>query len=552
MSATNEKLFAEFPPVTTAEWEAAIAKDLKGRDPKTLIWKTEDGVDVKPFYRAEDIQHLSAAEVPLAARSWHVGCEASTNDALRNALEHGAQAVIVPLALVKQVPIDEASVHVKARAGDAAAFARATTGSLHIDPIADLSREEAIEHFRQARATVPGMAPFVVDAVRFQNAAATVTQELAFAVATGAECLAELTEAGILASDATPQIIFSFGIGSSYFFEIAKLRAARLLWRRITEAFGATADARIHAHTSRWNKTIYDAHVNLLRATTEAMSAVIGGCEMLSVGPFDEVWKAPNEFSQRLAINTQLILRDEAQFGKSDAAAGSWYIEALTDQIARAAWKIFQDVEAVGGMRTASATGFVEQTIGAAGAKRDAAIATRKRIFVGVNQYANAAEEAPAAVIENGITNSRGAFPFEAMRLTTDRYALKTGSRPVVFLARLGDAKMRRARAEFVSNYFACAGFAIADSNGFDSADDAIAAIQISNPAIVVLCSSDAEYPALAAAICPKVSQPVIIAGYSKELLDTLKQAGVADFVYLGSNAVQVLTRWQKQLGIVS
>ena len=154
--------------------------------------------------------------------------------------------------------------------------------------------------------------------------------------------------------------------------------------------------------------------------------------------------------------------------------------------------------------------------------------------------------------MENGLANSRGPFPFEAMRLAADRHAASTGHRPLVFLARLGDAKMRRARAEFVSNYFACAGFEIVDSNGFDSVNDAVAAIRIQSPSIVVLCSSDAEYPALAAAICPEISQPVVVAGYPKDLVDTLVASGVADFVYLGSNAVEVLTRWQKRLGIVS
>src|SRR3954453_21102670 len=135
MTSDERKLFSEFPPVPTAEWEAAIAKDLKGRDPKTLIWKTEDGIDVKPFYRSEDIQRLPRTEIPATGRSWHVGCEAPNSEALRNALERGAQAVIVPVSLVNQIPAGEVSVHVKARAAEAAGFGRGTSGSLNIDPV---------------------------------------------------------------------------------------------------------------------------------------------------------------------------------------------------------------------------------------------------------------------------------------------------------------------------------------------------------------------------------------------------------------------------------
>jgi methylmalonyl-CoA mutase len=551
----SEKLFADFPPVSTADWEAAIAKDLKGRDPKTLVWKTEDGIDVKPYYRAEDLAGIALPESSVTGRAWHIGCEVLDREALQRALDRGAQAVIVPVALAPEVPAGEVAVHVNVAATGGPALSAHATGSFSVDPVNDFTAAEALAHYNAARAGYPRMAPFVVDVARFHNAAATATQELAFAIATGADCLAELSNRGVAPDDLAGHIIFSFAIGSNYFFEIAKLRAAGILWRQIVRAFDAAAagDIRIHAHTSRWNKTVYDPHVNLLRTTTEAMSAILGGCEMLNVGAFDEAWKTPDEFSRRLAINTQLILRDEAYFGRSgDPAAGSWYIESLTDQMARAAWKIFQDVEVVGGMRAALASGFIEQTIGANHAKRAAAVATRKRSFVGVNQYPNGNEVAPADVIENGLANSRGAYPFEAIRLATDRHSIKTGVRPAVFLVRIGDVKMRRARADFAANYFACGGFAITDSKGFESAEDAIAAIAKSDAALVVLCSSDAEYAALTAAICARVKQPVIVAGYPKELVDTLRGNGAADFVYLGNDAVEVLARWQKNLGMVS
>jgi methylmalonyl-CoA mutase len=243
------------------------------------------------------------------------------------------------------------------------------------------------------------------------------------------------------------------------------------------------------------------------------MSAVLGGCETLMVGAFDSAYAEAKEFSQRLALNTQLILRDEAYFGRvSDPAAGCWYIEWLTDQVARAAWSVFQKNEG-------------EAIISPVAAQRRADVAKRKRSILGVNQFANPKEKAPGPV-----ENSRLAYPFEALRVRMEKKPLK------VALLKIGDPKMSRARAEFCANYFACGGFQVQyEADGSD---------------LVVLCSSDPEYPDLAREWVPKLKQPVIVAGYPKDLVDTLKEAGIADFVYLGSDAVETLSRWMTKLGV--
>lgn len=349
------KLFAEFPPVSTAEWQAAIKEDLKGADLKTLDWNPEDGIAVKPFYRAEDIATLNLVETVEMPRRWQVGCAVTDTASLQEALEQGAQALIVPASLISDVPLDRVAVHVKGPATGLERFGSRIRGSVYLDPVADLSAEQAILHFKRMRKVLPGVAPFVIDAQRFHNSGATVTRELGIAMASAIACLGELSDAGIPPADIASQLIFSFGIGSNYFFEIAKLRAARLLWRRIVSAFDSAvaADIRIHAHTSKSNKTDCDPHTNLVRATTEAMSAVLGGCEMLNVETFDE---SPSVLSRRLAINTQLILRDEAHIGSSaDPVTGCWYLEWLTDRIVHAAWKQLQSIEAEGGMRKAMA-----------------------------------------------------------------------------------------------------------------------------------------------------------------------------------------------------
>jgi methylmalonyl-CoA mutase len=543
-AAQAEPLFAEFPPVTTAEWEAAIAKDLKGKDPKSLIWKTEDGFEVKPFYRLEDSPGLpTLRDFPT---SWKICAEVTDAGAALEAMERGAQAIQywpenedALEALLSKLPLSKLDVHIRAD-GHAPTllrvirhFAGRLHGSLNCGPV------------HEAANIAPDFIPYVINAGRFDEIEATATQELALALAQGSEYLAEL---GLVAG----QIAFSFPVGSNYFFEIAKLRAARLLWPRVVKAYDphARPTTRIFAQTSEWNKTVYDPYVNMLRGTTEAMSAIIGGAELVTVSAFNSAFAAPDEFARRMGVNTQLVLRAEAHFDElSDPAAGCWYIESLTDVMAREAWKLFQQMEAAGGYSKAVGTGLVDGMVKPVRDARKTAIAQRRRQFTGVNVHANASERV-LDKIAVPTAHARGARDFEAMRLRTERYEKATGKTPKVFLLLFGDAKMRRARAEFVTEFFQCAGFGIVRPAAFETVEAALAAVAAEKPDFVVLCSSDAEYAGLAVEICPRLTQPVIVAGYPKDALDQLRQAGVAEFVHIRSNALETLTALQRKMGI--
>ena len=543
-AAQPEPLFAEFPPVSTAEWEAAIAKDLKGRDPKSLLWKTEDGFEVKPFYRLEDSPGLP--ELRDFPTGWKICAEVNDFKTAMEVVARGAQAIQfwpenedALEALLNELPLTKVEVHI--RAGGHAPellrvvrhFAGRVHGSLNCGPV------------REAANIAPDFLPYVINAGRFDEIEATATQELALALAQGSEYLAEL---GMVAG----QIAFSFPVGSNYFFEISKLRAARLLWPRVVTAYDphARPATRIFAQTSEWNKTVYDPYVNMLRGTTEAMAAIIGGAELVTVTPFHSAFAAPDAFARRMAVNTQLILREEAHFDElSDPASGSWYIEALTDKMAREAWKLFQRMEATGGYSQAVGTGLVDSLVKPVREARRTAIAQRRRQFTGLNVHANPAERVLDQVTAPS-RHTRGASDFEAMRLRTERHEKATGRVPKVFLLQFGDTKMRRARAEFVTDFFQCAGFGIVAPAAFETVDGALAAIAEEKPDLVALCSSDAEYSGLAAAVCPKVKQPVIVAGFPKDAIDRLRQAGVAEFVHIRSNALETLTALQNKLGM--
>ena len=453
---TDLKLKEEFPPVSREAWESAIRAGLKGADyDKKLVWRTEDGIAVRPYYRADDIAGL---EFPL----------------------------------------------VRSGAPDSA------------------PRPEAIH------------------ADKHHEAGATTVQELAYALAEAVERLA---------NRAPREIEFVFAAGSTFFFEIAKLRAARLLWARVVAAFEPENEAacamQIHVRTSRRNKSIYDRYTNLLRVTTEALSAMIGGADRLTVEPFG--------FDEHLALNVERILREEAHVEiPADPARGAYFVEVLTDSLAREAWKLFQQVEAAGGYSAASPS--IAQALAASRAEREKAVALRRKTLVGVNNYPNLMEKEPEVEAAAG---HRFAEPFEKIRARTTRHAKAIGRYPRVLLLKRGDLKMRMARANFSLNFFGCAGFDIEEGDqimwggppglrGTSTSRTAGRPV----PDLIVLCSSDPEYPALAQEICPTAPAPVIVAGYPKDQIETLQSAGVQGFIHIQSDAVRTLTEWQDRLGM--
>lgn len=236
-----------------------------------------------------------------------------------------------------------------------------------------------------------------VDGQVYHNSGASAVQELAFSLATGVEYLRAMTERGLKIDAVAPRIRFTFALGANFFMEIAKLRAARLLWANVVKAFGGSETSQkmmIHGRTSLWSKTIHDPYVNMLRTTTEAFSGIVGGCDSLHVGAFDEIMRLPDTFSRRIARNTHIILSEESHVDRViDPAGGSWYAESLTNSVAEAAWKLFQDIESKGGMLKALQSGFPQEWINQTRTERYKNIAKRKTVIVGTNMYPNLDEK---------------------------------------------------------------------------------------------------------------------------------------------------------------
>ncbi|MDR3405438.1 MAG: methylmalonyl-CoA mutase family protein [Chthoniobacter sp.] len=579
---STEELLKEFPPVSTAEWEQVIQKDLKGADyAKKLIWQSPEGLAVKPYYRADDLAALTALDAAPGAFPYLRGTRAEggwfiteevgeadpekANAQARAAIAAGAGQIAFTAVAVRNLSdlalllagLDEVPVHFTS-ADEALLTLLAEWLATHPRTAILSSGWNPLENpafAAQLLSSLPAnCVPFTINAAVFEESGATAVEETGFALSAGIDALAALGEHGIAADRAAAALTFSFSIGADFFFSIAKLRAFRLVWAQAVESFGGSKDAaraRIAARTSRWNQAVYDAHNNILRGTEEALAAILGGADSIAVAPYDECFRTPSAASRRLARNTQLVLKLESHLGSvTDPGGGSYYLETLTDFIARDAWKLMQKIESQGGYRKVSAAGTLAALLAQSLGARNKLVAQRRSVLTGVNQFVNAQEKLLDSIDPARIDSiRRAAQPFEQLRLRTERHAKATGNTPRILFAEIGDIKMRGARSQFASDFFACAGFTLIKQR-FDQ-PEAIAAVDAD---AIVLCSSDPEYPGLAAALLTALQHaerttPVIVAG-NPDTAEELKAAGVADFVHIRTNPLEFLTRWQQQFGI--
>jgi len=657
--------FDEFPAPTYEAWRAETEATLAGAAfEKKLVTRTSEGIDIQPIYRREDLAGLTHLGSLPGTRpfvrgtrsngAWEVAQEipgesaGALNEALRNDLEHGQTAINITLEEAARIEtardfdqilegVDLSRLPLFIQPGSAALplFAllishllrkgtdlRALRGAFENDPLGELISHGSLPHSLAAafermalvtRLAILQTPQFRTVGVRLHacsDAGGNAVQELAFALATGVEYLRQLETRGLGVNEAAPRFLFSFSMGADFFTALAKLRAARMLWARVVGASGGGADAQkmqIHARTSLWNRSTLDPYVNMLRGTTEAFSAVAGGCDSLHVGVFDEVIRPPDEISRRLARNTQTILRDECHFGHViDPAGGSYYVETLTDQLARKAWTLFQEIEKQGGMARAVTNGTPQEQVRAVAATKAEAVALRRLSLIGVNVYANPREkpletkraeaatgahtaakdplpglreaaqenivQLAIAVAAEGATLGelasalsardgepakaeplalrRAAEPFERMRA-----AVAAAGPPKVFLANMGPLRQHKPRADFATSFFQVGGFGVIENRGFPSVEAAAEAAGQSGAPIVVICSTDETYPEIVPPLARKIKagRPdviLVLAGFPKEHVEAFKAAGVDEFIHIRTNCCQTLRGIAGKMGL--
>lgn len=614
--ANREKLFAEFPQISTEDWEAAIAVDLKGADyERKLVWRTNEGFSVRPYYRAENLEGIKglgtqAGEFPYirgvkADNNWlthqtiEVNCPAQANALALRMIASGADSIGFCIqaeefsaedlkVLLAGISLEKTEVvfsgkHVACVAEKVLTFVCANGVAkdavrlcFEIDPIVShLSKNGQWCDKCSGEKCFEKIATLVKSAkeykhVRFVNVAgylfadsgSTIVEELAFSLSAAHEYIVRLVNAGLTVDEAAKTIRFTFAITSTYFMEIAKFRAARMLWANIVNAYEPKCPCSqkmfAHARTSAWNQTVYDPYVNMLRGTTEAMSAAIAGVHSLEVLPFDHAYECPTEFSYRIARNESLLLKHEAHFDQVvDPAGGSYYVENLTQSIANEAWKLFLELEDKGGYVEAFQAGVVVQKVTASAAAKDKAVSTRRQSILGANQFPNFTETADASIkacaVEretqqgNKLVPYRGAMAFEKMRLNVDR-GEKT---PKAFMLTCGSLAMARARAQFSCNFFACAGIRVVDNTFFKSVEEGVKAALDSKAEIIVICSSDDDYATVAPQINEMVAgKAIVVVAGAPACMEELQQKGIKNFISIKSNVLETLQSYLTQMGI--
>lgn len=409
------KLFNEFDSVSSKQWKQKIQFDLKGADYNdTLIWKTNENIDIKPFYHADDFTKLPEVSA-TEATTWHVcqsifvvNTEKSNLKAL-NAIENGAESIkfIIPSKdisvqnLLKGIDLNATLIHFELNflsqefINNVNAFTVGSNVLVHTDIIGNLTKTgnwfyNLTDDFSKFESIVNCTTSFSINASLYQNSGANMVQQLAYALAHANEYLNYLNSKLANNTKQSLQVIFNVAIGSNYFFEIAKIKALQTLWQTLASEYNINTHCHIIATPSNRNKTIYDYNTNMLRTTSECMSAILGGAHTICNLPYDAIYHKNNAFGERIARNQLLILKHESYFNKvNNPSDGAYYIETITNQLAEKALSIFKDIEAQGGFLKQLKEGTIQRKIKESAKKEQDQFDSGKTILLGTNKYPN-------------------------------------------------------------------------------------------------------------------------------------------------------------------
>ena len=607
MVEKREKLFDMFSPVSPEEWRAKAEVDLKGADfEKKMVWRTDEGFNVQPLYRGVDIKDFKTidslpGEYPYVRgtrtnNDWQARQEIDAADVKEanakalDVLNKGITSLGFKLhddfnldVLLDGIYTDIAQVNFAVCPNKVVEFAKVLVaylekkgtadkfvGSIDFNPYKATFKKgkkfegiaEVAAELLKVVAPVKGLRVLSVNSEMLSNAGAYIYQELGYALSWGNEWMAQLTDAGFSADEVASRIKFNMGISTIYFMELAKFRAARMLWAQIVKQYNPQCDCAckmvVHATTSRYSQTMFDSYVNMLRSQTQAMSAALASVDEITVTPFDAPYKKSDEFSERIARNQQLLLKEESHLDKVvDPAGGSYYIEELTMSLAQVAWKLFLETEDKGGFQAAVESYDVTNAVNASANARFDKVAKRREQLLGTNQFPNFTEVsdgkkaltcccACACEMEDSapvLNNKRLASQFEDLRQATENAA----HTPVVFMLTIGNLAMRLARAQFSDNFFGCAGYKLIDNNGFNTVEEGVEAAVAANADVVVLCSSDAEYPELIPGAIKALNgrAEFVLAGPET---DEFKALGVTNFINVRTNVLSTLKAFNAKL----
>jgi methylmalonyl-CoA mutase len=523
----NDMKEQSFSRRTLTEWQEAAEIALKGKGIRSLHTKTYENIELKPLYTKEDLPGVDRvnAYIPNVqgklekAPKWFIaqpvkrGTWEELTSAMKDALSRGQNCVSFQVGdldiregfhqfITEVVELETPVFSIEKKTALSIQRMmeipelRDIKGVMGFDPINENRElfEDWLEVVKDVDEHLPNLKTIIINSAQYHNSGGSATQELAYGLSEGVAYIETLQEKGWSIEKIAGKMHFHFSVGSHFFMEIAKIRAFKKLWQEILSSYGLSEQAIDHsvscsAETSQLNKSTLDPYVNMLRGGGEAFSAILAGVDYLLVAPFNEVSGEVNAFSERIARNTQLILGEEAHLDKVvDPGGGSYYVEWLSEEVGKLAWKEFQQVHGDGGIFVCLKNGSIHEKINRVRESRIYDLATRKNSMIGTNIYSNL-EETYQTPSSNNV-GERLSLPFERLRERTH----KLRSKPVAGLIGLGKLKTHKPRADFVKGFLATGGIHANQSKECFSKEDILQFVEETRYPYYCVCGTEEEY----------------------------------------------------------
>lgn len=593
---THKKIFSEFTPVTKQQWIEKVNADLKGEDfNRKLVWKTLNNIDFQPFYNENDTLDFLTntgenAQALVNYRNIEVLSAESGNNLALKAINEGVTGLLFNIkhtisvdTLLKGVNLNKVAVSFVLK-NDIVKFAKdfftfaeqnvinnkslkgyfdlgfisnyVTKGSI------DNNLFEVLANLSKLGNEFPNFKTITVSGTAYLDSGSNQVQEVAYTLNSCVYLIEQLSFKDIDAQSVFNNLHIQLAIGSEYFIEIGKFRAFNSLLHEVAKKYGITNfNHSLTAITSIWSKSVTDAHTNLLRATTEAMSAILGNVDGVLIDAYDKAFNEASDFSNRIATNISTILKEESYFGNvANPVDGSYYIEEVSTKIAEKALVLFKEIEAEGGFYQAFESELIQTQIAEIRQEKIKLISQRRLPMVGVNKYPNLMESVSSKVLADAseansklLTPRRASLEIEALRKVTEQFVEATGKRPKVELTSFGNLTMRKARAAFSYDFIGVSGFEVLQEKSYDTVQQAAETSAKSNADVVIICSSDADYDEQALAFVEifrriNSEKVLLLAGNPINIIEALTKAGLDGCIHLKSDVIQIIASVQKKI----
>ena len=596
MSTKNKMLFSEFGPVSKEQWMERVHVDLKGADfDKKLVWKNLSKIDIQPFYNAEDkLKYITntgknSAEL-VNYRNIMVDSAESGNKLALKAVKEGITGLFFTIQknvlvdkLLSGINLNEVAVSFVLNNNDSS-FARDffdyaeqnlndtknLKGYFDLQLISNYVTKGKVEdsgfdtlcNIVKLGKSYPNFKTITISGANYLDAGANQVQEVAYTLNSLVYVIEQCLERDIQIKTIFNSLHIQLAIGSEYFVEIGKFRAFNSLLNEIAKHYDVSNFNHVlTAKTSIWSKSVTDAHTNLLRATTETMSAILGNVDGVLIDAYDNEFNNPSDFSSRIAGNIATILKEESYLGKvANPVDGSYYIEEVSTKIAEKGLELFKAIEAEGGFYKAFETEIIQQQIAEIRQEKIKLISQRRLPMVGVNKYPNLMETVSSEILSSGATENsklltprRASLEIEAVRKVTEQIVEDTEKRPVIELTSFGNLTMRKARAAFSYDFLGVSGFKVLAEQSYAEVEKAAESSAKSESEVVVICSSDEDYDASALRFVQvfrslNTDKVLLLAGYPVNLLDTLTASGLDGCIHMKSDVIQTISGIQKKV----